>query len=110
MKKCVDWYKQYRDILESDVVHGRRADGRDIDWMLHVNPALKQKGMIVVYNPLDKPAERTIHVNLYYTGLTETAKVSREDLPAKPYQLDRTFHIDLPVTVPAKGMSWYVIE
>ena len=29
VKAQVDWYKRHRDILESDVIHGRRADGRD---------------------------------------------------------------------------------
>ncbi len=54
VKSIVDWYKKYRDILESDLVHGRRADGRDLDWMLHVNPKLDIKGMLCVYNPLDE--------------------------------------------------------
>src|SRR5690606_36701486 len=28
VQRAVAWYKQYRDILESDIIHGRRADGR----------------------------------------------------------------------------------
>ena len=50
----VDWFKAHRDILESDLIHGRRADARDLDWMLHVNPKLKEKGMLVVFNPLPR--------------------------------------------------------
>ena len=37
VKKWVDFFKMYRDILESDIIHVRRADGRDIDCILHVN-------------------------------------------------------------------------
>lgn len=110
VKQSVDWFKHYRDILESDVIHGRRADGRDVDWLLHVNPALPQKGMLVVFNPLNEPVERTLRVPLYYTGLTETATVSSAQLPAQSYELDRQFTIELPVTIPAKGMGWFVIE
>ncbi len=108
--RWVDWFKEYRDILESDVIHGRRADGRDIDWMLHVNPRLKHKAMLVVFNPLDRPVERTIRVGLYYAGLTETAKASHEGKTAETYRLDRAHEIRLPVSVGPRAMTWYVIE
>ena len=36
--KRINWYKKYRDILNSDIIHLRRADGRDWDGILHVNP------------------------------------------------------------------------
>jgi hypothetical protein len=110
VKRWVDWFKAHRDILESDLIHGRRADARDLDWMLHVNPKLKEKGLLAVFNPLDRPLERTLRVGLYYTGLTGTAHIREEGGPAKAVQLDRGFAIDLPVTVPAQGMKWFVIE
>lgn len=107
--RWVAWFKEYRDILESDLVHGRRADGRDIDWMLHVNPNLERKGMLVVFNPLEETVERTISPNLYYTGLTEKAFVAEGDAPAKEYALHRDYTIELPVSVPPKGFAWFVI-
>ena len=75
VKTCVDWFKQYRDILESDIVHGRRADGRDLDWVLHVNPRLENKGMLCVHNPLAEDVTKTLRLNLYYTGLRNKAEV-----------------------------------
>ena len=33
--KVINWYKKYRDILNSDIIHLRRADGRDWDGILH---------------------------------------------------------------------------
>ena len=110
VKGWVDWYKAHRDILESDLIHGRRADARDLDWMMHVNPSLKEKGMLVVFNPLNEPVQKTIQVNLYYTGLTETAKVSEQGREPKSFKLDRAYTIDLPVSVPAQGMNWYIVE
>jgi hypothetical protein len=106
----VDFYRRYRAILDSDVIHVRRADGRDVDALLHVNPRLKTKGLAVVYNPLPRPVKRTLALPLYYTGLTETAQIRREDGPPVPYRLDRRFLIELPVDLPAGGVTWFVIE
>jgi hypothetical protein len=110
VKKYVDWFKRHRDILESDVVHGRRADGRDLDWMLHVNPNLRHKGMLVVFNPLKEPVKKPIRVNLYYTGLTEKAKVRNRLCDTETYQLDRDHSIDILVEIGAEEFRWFVIE
>lgn len=50
--KVIEWYKKYRDILNSSIIHLRRADGRDWDGILHVNPKLKTRGLLMLYNPL----------------------------------------------------------
>ncbi len=107
--RWVAWFKEYRDILESDLIHGRRADGRDIDWMLHVNPNLERKGMLVVFNPLEEPVERSIRPNLYYTGLTEKALVAESDDNPIEYRLNRDYTIEVPITIPPQGFKWFVI-
>jgi hypothetical protein len=60
VKGVVQWYKKYRKILNSDIIHLRRPDGRDWDGIMHVNPQLKEKGFVMLYNPLDKPVTRRI--------------------------------------------------
>jgi hypothetical protein len=110
LQRWVTWFKAHREILESDLVHGRRADARDIDWMLHVNPQLNEKGMLVVFNPLDEPVRRTLDVNLYYTGLTDTAQIESAQGDTQTIKLQRNYHIEIPVEVPAGGMTWYVIR
>ena len=106
----VAWFRKHRNILESDLVHGRRADGRDLDWMLHVNPQLDTKGLLAVYNPTEREITRTIRVPLYYTGLKGTATVAREDgAPAKTI-LDAHQRARLTVTVPANGFSWFTFR
>ncbi|HLK26938.1 MAG TPA: hypothetical protein VKT28_00050, partial [Puia sp.] len=45
VSNVVSWYKKYRDILNSDIIHLRRADGRDWDGVMHVNPQLKTKAL-----------------------------------------------------------------
>ncbi|MFT5302397.1 MAG: hypothetical protein ACI814_003212 [Mariniblastus sp.] len=110
LKSKVEWFKRHRDILESDVIHGRRPDGRDLDWILHANPRLDHKGMIMVYNPTEKEIRKTISVNLYYTGLFGKANVSEMGASPASYSLARDYSIDLPVTVPANSMRWYTVQ
>ena len=110
VKSKVDWFKAHRDILESDLIHGHRADARDLDWMLHVNPKLKEKGMLVVFNPLNVAVTKKLRVNLYYTGLTTSARLREKGGAAKRFKLARDYTVELPVTVPAQGMNWFVVE
>jgi hypothetical protein len=110
VKKWVDFYKKYRPILDSDIIHVRRADGRDIDCILHVNPRLKQKALAMLFNPLDRKVTKTIRLPLYYTGLTETAEVSREDGPPQRYTLDRQHCIEVPVEIAPRSRTWLSIQ
>ena len=110
VREWVDWFKKYRDILESDLVHGRRADGRDLDWMLHVNPSLKHKGMLVVFNPLEESVEKTIRVNLYYTGLSDIAWVREQEDEKKAFKLARDYSINVDVDLKPESFTWFVIE
>ena len=78
--------------------------------MLHVNPELETMGMLVVFNPSSEKVRRVIRVNLYYTGLTENARLSANGGEAVNYGLDRKFNIDVPVEIEPESMAWYVIE
>ena len=106
----VAWFKRHRDILESDLVHGRRADGRDVDWMLHVNPRLEERGMLVVFNPLDEAVTRTLDVDPYFTGLTGALAIAVEDGPRRIVQPGSRGRVRIEVTVPAAGFTWVVMR
>lgn len=108
--KVIDWYKQYRDILNSEIIHLRRADGRDWDGLLHVNPKLKSRGMLMLYNPLKEKMTRTIKVPLYYTGLTSVAKLKEKGKTAKSYTLNRNYEIEYTCTLAPESYTWVVIE
>lgn len=111
VKKYVDFYKAHRDILDSEIIHLRRADGRDIDYVLHVNPLLEEKGLLMIYNPTSVEVKKTLRIPLYYTGLSESADVFERDSNAPvSYPLNRHYEIELPVTVPAEGNTWYIIK
>lgn len=108
--KVISWYKKYRNILNADVIHLRRADGRDWDGILHANPEQKEKGLMMLYNPTKEKIMRTIKVPLYYTGLTDRAKVREKEGSAKNYKLNRDYTIDLSFSLSPESYTWFVIE
>lgn len=110
VKRWVTWFKAHRDILESDLIHGRRADSSDLDWMLHVNPKLKEKGLLAVFNPLSGPVEPKLRINLYYTGLTETVRVRPQGGEGFTVKLNRDYTVDVPITMAPQSMTWFTFE
>ena len=110
VKKEVAWYKKYRYILNADLVHIRRPDGRDYDAVMHVDPTGKEKGFAMMYNPLNESIRRTITLPLYYTGLKTFAMVREKEGLAKKIKLNRDYSIDVTLEIPAQGYTWLVIE
>ena len=110
VKERVAWFKRHRDILESDLIHGKRADGRGVDWMLHVNPRLEEKGMLVVYNPTGAEVATTLRVNVYYTGLHRRVRYTGSDGADGELPVGRDFTVRVPVRVPAGEMASYVLR
>jgi hypothetical protein len=109
VQRTIEWYKKYRQILNSDIIHLRRADGRDWDGILHVNPNLETKGFIMLYNPLKKPITRTLTLPLYYTGLKHRATFFN-DQGRQQYKINRHYDVITTVTIPAEGWIWYGIR
>ncbi len=109
VKKWVDFYKLHRPILDSDIIHIRRADGQDIDCMMHVNSQLKEKALVMIYNPTNKTAKKQLKLPLYYTGLTDSAQVFSSDGKSTRYKLDREYNIILPIEIPAENRTWFII-
>lgn len=110
VKQVIDWYKKYRPILNADLIHLRRADGRDWDGFMHVNPSLNEKGLVMLFNPLKTKITRTIKLPLYYTGLRETALIRQGEGKAKAYKLNRNYEVELPVDIEPESYGWWVVE
>lgn len=106
----IRWYKKYRNILNGDIIQLRRADGRDWDGILHINPALKSKGLVMLYNPLNEKITRTIRLPLYFTGLTSSAKIREKEGPMRVYNLSRSFEAEVTISISPLGYKWFVIE
>ena len=110
VKNVIDWYKKYRYILNANIIHLRRADGRDWDGWLHVHPSFKQKGLMMLFNPTDTIMKRTINIPLYYTGLTKFVRIREKEGVAKQYILNRNYEVSLSITLSPKSYSWWVVE
>lgn len=102
----VAWFKEHRDILESDVIHGRRPDGRKLDWMLHVNPQLETQGMLLVFNPSKQRIQQDLKVDLYYTGLNDQCRMIDQAGEIKTVTMNPQYEVKVAVDVPAGGMQW----
>lgn len=110
VKKWVDFYKKHRQILDSDLIHLRRPDGQDWDGLLHVNASAAEKGLLMLYNPLDAPIIRTVSIPLYYTGLDNKVQLEDKEGQRKTYSIDRNFEISLTFTIPPKGYEYYILK
>ncbi|MEM6803410.1 MAG: alpha-galactosidase, partial [Bacteroidota bacterium] len=60
------WYKKHREVLEGDLIHLRRADGRDLDYWLMVKPEAEEAAALVVFNPTKQKLRKKINIPLYY--------------------------------------------
>lgn len=108
----VSIYKQYRDIIISDIIHIRRPNGQTLDSFMHANaflPAGRAKGFAAIFNPTNFALSEVMSFPLYYTGIETTALVSLEGAAATPYALARDYSIRVNLTVPAQGVTWFAI-
>jgi len=106
VEQTVRWFKKHREVLEGDLIHLRRADARDLDYWLMVNPQGREKGMLMVFNPIDKPITRTLRIPLYYTGLSGMVQVSINDGEPQQRAMHERRSIDLKITVGAGETGW----
>lgn len=109
VQKWVNFYKKHRRILDSDLVHLRRADGRDWDGWLHVDPTGEEKGLAFFYNPLPIEIEREIRLPLYYTGLKGNARIAIEGRNPTALPLNAVGQTRVKVKIPAKGRTWLLV-
>ena len=110
VSEVITWYKKYRDILNSDIIHLRRADGRDWDGIMHVNPLIMEKCLVMLYTPLDKPIERSIKLPVYYTGKHDVLNIREMGGASRAYKADRNYDVSVKVSIPANGYTWLVLE
>jgi hypothetical protein len=96
--------------LTSDIIHVSRPNGRDLDCMMHVNPFIQHKGMVVVFNPTDRTITKEMRLPLYYTGLKGKATVTSSDGNKQHFSLNEAGELLLPVSIKAQGISWFLIE
>lgn len=110
LQKCLNWYKKYRDILTSEIIHISRPTGRDLDCIMHANPFISHKGMVMVFNPTEHAISKNIKIPLYYTGIQEKATITDPEGNKAVYRLNEKKEITIPVVLKAGGSMWLLIE
>ncbi|MFO0044513.1 MAG: alpha-galactosidase [Armatimonadota bacterium] len=103
--RMVNWFKKYRSLLESDIVHLRRADGRRLDYVMHVEESTG-KMMLMVYNPTLRPLSETLSI-----PVGERQKISVTHGEEKSIVKNtKGGLLNLAVTIPAKGWTYYILK
>ena len=110
LKKWTDWYRRYHDIIQGDIIHLRRPDGRGFDYYLHVNPSHQEKGMLLVFNPLTERCGRNARRPARLHRSDGYRQIREQEGELKRFKLDREYQVKLPVHMPANGYTWLVVE
>ncbi len=110
VRHWVSFYKKHRQILDGDIVHVRRPDGNDYDAILHVDPLGLEKGLLMIYNPLNSPIHRRIRVDLYYTGIKSRTNVINSKGETNVLPIDSSGSVLIDFVIPAKGQEWFVFQ
>ncbi|SHN33025.1 hypothetical protein SAMN04488057_12114 [Cyclobacterium lianum] len=110
VEKWVGFYKQHREVLDADIIHLRRPDGRDWDGLLHVNPLGEEKGLLMLYNPLNEAITRTLRIPVYYTGLHERVEVEDQLGEKQTLSVARDYKLTMEVTIPERGYRYFVLR
>jgi hypothetical protein len=106
----INWYKQYREILNAPIVHLRRADGRDWDGWMHVSTALKDRAFVLLFNPTAESITRNLSLPLYYSGLKGKVSIADQKGTVRQLSLDARQQLNMSVSIPANGFIWYVLR
>jgi len=111
VKKWVSFYKQYREIIISDIIHVERPSLQTFDCILHVNAHLKRvKALAMVFNPMLTQVNTTLTLPLYYSGLSGAVNVREEEGESVQYMCDREYNIDVPLNMKPQSITYFVIE
>ena len=110
VEKWVNFYTSHREVLDADIIHLRRPDGRDWDGILHVNPTGEEKGLLMLYNPLNEKITREITVPVYYTGLHDEVLLINQIGTSERLKVNRDYEITVNVSIPAKGTRYFLLK
>lgn len=72
---------------------------------MHVDPHGREKGLALFYNPLSEDVVLTVKLPLYYTGLTQSAKIRKKEGTTNVHKLDRDYSVELKIKIPANGYT-----
>ena len=77
---------------------------------LHVNPSGNEKGLLMVYNPLNQQVRKKLRVNVYYTGLSKKVTLTDSKGKSERFEIDRDYNILVPVNIEPNSEEWYIMK
>jgi hypothetical protein len=75
-----------------------------------VNPKGKEKGALMVFNPTEVDISRTLHVPMYYSGLTDQVVIKTSEGQNLAGKLDRKYDLEIQVNITAGDWMIYFFE
>lgn len=106
----VSFYKRHRQVLSGDLIHLRRADGRDWDGWLMVDPRGEERGMVVLFNPMAEAMERVLRLPLYYTGCEGAVEATDLRGEVSRWPLNAKCEAEVSVQIPGGGFVAYTLR
>ena len=64
----------------------------------------------MVFNPTLEHITTTLTLPLYYTGITDMAKVSQTGGTFKMYNLERDYTIEIDIDLGPRNITWFLIR
>jgi len=115
LSKWLTFYKKYRYTLIQPMIHTLRPTLTSYDAFMHANPTKigggEEVAVGMIFNPTDVAiTKRTVKLNLYYTGLTETARVVVDDGEETEYTLNRDYTIDVEMTMEPRSIHTVIVR
>ena len=84
------------------------------DGWIHANPTKigggEEGGVGMIFNPTDVAVEEVVSINLYYTGLTDVAKVIVDDGEEIELTLNRDYSVDIQMKMEPRSVHTLVIR
>jgi hypothetical protein len=75
-----------------------------------VNPTGEEKGLLMLYNPLNEKIIRKITVPVYYTGLHNKLVLEDQQGKTQTVAVSRDYEIAIEVEIPANGYSYFLMR
>ena len=114
LTKWISFYKTHRETLIKPITHIRRPSMQSWDGWLHVNPSssTNEVGLAMIFNPTQEPINSYASINVYYTGVVDSVKVTIDDdiTTTKTYPVTKGYGIVLPIVLQPQSIHYFVIE
>ena len=110
VREATAFFKKYRRILESPLIHIRRPDGKRIDGYIHVNPTANPCGLAAFFNPSSMHQKEKFRLSLYYSGVTQSIWVAEQGKNEQKYALGPDSSFFLTVELGAQSFTWFLFK